>query len=700
MPSEILQVAAETADTNFFLAAGTDKVTAINQPDDDSTSYIYGTHAFGSSEVHQSFSFPDTAIGSGLENPTVTINKITVYTRIRNHNGSLTNKTQARLKVRLGLSGSWTSDASNTLDENWGDKNNIFTTRPDAAAWTLSDLNNLEVSVAASGQNSTTVSGCAVDLTTLYIVIDYSYTETPNDPDNLTISDIDSNFVELTWDDNSGIEDHFEIQRSLDGVTWTTLVTLDPDIETYTDHDVASVTHYYYRIRAYNAGATSGWSATADDTTPAYSGPALTPTSPSYTNLTNTSVDIHWTDGGSTDTFEVQRSADAGSTWTTIATLPKETTFYTDGSKLPGSTYQYKVRGVNTVGNSSYTSAVTVLFPERSFRDFLQNEVLQDVAKYFDWIDRVKLVDQEFSVTQTFHIATNMTAEEMRGATNSVFVHDPQTFNVTRTFPAVSTVKLSEQLLTPLATGSVLFYTMRDPSSVTGVPTIADALASLPASGGGKTYFKVMVDQNPAHLSQFGDVLVDGAAIGDKIMYLKQIQVNRDTAATIGSEEPYLMRMWDYYDGAFRHLGMGTILSRNITVTRSIDYSVQPHDAAPVYEGMTNEALLRIGYTEEVAVPDETYQQFRDAGRVAAWRAVAYSTVHLIAQSLETATDEFGSADLVDFLNQIHAMALAELTTAESIYATRYISTASSTPAEPIVKPVRQSSSSAIIVRF
>ncbi len=58
-------------------------------------------------------------------------------------------------------------------------------------------------------------------------------------------------------------------------------------------------------------------------------------------NGLNYSVSLTWADNSAHETgFVVQRSADGG-TWVTIATLPADTTAYTDASVSTGTTYYY-----------------------------------------------------------------------------------------------------------------------------------------------------------------------------------------------------------------------------------------------------------------------------------------------------------------------------------------------------------------------
>jgi hypothetical protein len=72
----------------------------------------------------------------------------------------------------------------------------------------------------------------------------------------------------LTWTDHAGNESGFIIQRSSDGVTFSTIATVGANPSSYTDGGLQRKKTYSYRVAAYNAGGTSPWSNTATATIP------------------------------------------------------------------------------------------------------------------------------------------------------------------------------------------------------------------------------------------------------------------------------------------------------------------------------------------------------------------------------------------------------------------------------------------------
>ncbi len=90
----------------------------------------------------------------------------------------------------------------------------------------------------------------------------------PAAPSDLTATAVSSSAIDLTWTDNAGDEDGFDIERSLDGTSFTPLVSVGADVTTYSDTGLAPVTTYWYRVSAYNGSGTSGYSNTASASTP------------------------------------------------------------------------------------------------------------------------------------------------------------------------------------------------------------------------------------------------------------------------------------------------------------------------------------------------------------------------------------------------------------------------------------------------
>jgi hypothetical protein len=117
-------------------------------------------------------------------------------------------------------------------------------------------------------------------------------------------------------------------------------------------------TTYYFCALASNAGGTSTGSVlsftTADVAPSAPSGLSATP-------ISSSQIDLAWTDNSGNELgFKVERStAGAGGPWTQIATTSANATSYSNTGLSLVTSYWYRVRAYNAVGNSAYTAVAT-----------------------------------------------------------------------------------------------------------------------------------------------------------------------------------------------------------------------------------------------------------------------------------------------------------------------------------------------------
>ena len=90
----------------------------------------------------------------------------------------------------------------------------------------------------------------------------------PGSPSGLVAAPTSSSEIGLSWTDGSSSEDGFELQRSPDGASWSTIASsLAANSTSFTDGGLQPDTEYRYRTRAFNSAGSSAWSNVATATT-------------------------------------------------------------------------------------------------------------------------------------------------------------------------------------------------------------------------------------------------------------------------------------------------------------------------------------------------------------------------------------------------------------------------------------------------
>jgi hypothetical protein len=178
----------------------------------------------------------------------------------------------------------------------------------------------------------------------------------PNAPSNLAATASGSSAINLSWTDNSTDETNFVLQRSLTSNSgFTTIATLPANTTTYMNSGLTGSTTYYYKVQATNAAGSSAWSNTANATTTG--GIPNAPSNLAATASGSSAINLSWTDNSTDETnFVLQRSLTSNSGFTTIATLPANTTTYMNSGLTGSTTYYYRVQATNAAGSSAWSN--------------------------------------------------------------------------------------------------------------------------------------------------------------------------------------------------------------------------------------------------------------------------------------------------------------------------------------------------------
>ncbi|UZR96772.1 fibronectin type III domain-containing protein [Chondrinema litorale] len=125
----------------------------------------------------------------------------------------------------------------------------------------------------------------------------------PQVADQLAITNVTYNSVNLTWSDNSSDESGFQIERSVgNNSNYSLLTTTASNVESYTNTGLAPETTYFYKVRSYNSAGYSVYSSEISVTT----------------NAVNASSSITWTDVEGL-TVELNNDLTKNSTYHTMA---------------------------------------------------------------------------------------------------------------------------------------------------------------------------------------------------------------------------------------------------------------------------------------------------------------------------------------------------------------------------------------------
>jgi hypothetical protein len=139
----------------------------------------------------------------------------------------------------------------------------------------------------------------------------------------------------LDWIETSG-ETGYRIERSPDGVAYTTITTVGANIPSYTDGSLTSGATYFYRV--------TPTSALGDGPSTVISGGTrlAAVTGLAFSAIGGNAISLAWTDHATETGYRILRSTN-GVNFSDLSTVPAGTTTYTDSTVTPGNEYYYRV---------------------------------------------------------------------------------------------------------------------------------------------------------------------------------------------------------------------------------------------------------------------------------------------------------------------------------------------------------------------
>lgn len=181
----------------------------------------------------------------------------------------------------------------------------------------------------------------------------------PAAPGNLTIVTVTSASVSLDWTDNALNESGFYLERSGDGISFSTIATLGANTTKWTDSGVAAGQTYYYRICAFNSFGESDYSNVAKAVTPITAPAPSAPINLKATAQAGKKIALTWTLGsGDTTHLVLSRATKSDFKQAVLITLAPVTS-YTDSGLAAGKVYYYRLQAYNGSSASPYSNTAS-----------------------------------------------------------------------------------------------------------------------------------------------------------------------------------------------------------------------------------------------------------------------------------------------------------------------------------------------------
>ncbi len=175
----------------------------------------------------------------------------------------------------------------------------------------------------------------------------------PDAPPGLSATTISSTEIDVQWlvpSDNGYAISQYNLERSIDQVTWT--VISNQAGVTFSDTGLTQSTTYYYRVSAQNSLGTSQYSSTTSGQT--FGVPGI-PTGLTITPISTSQLDLTWSaplmNGYPFASYTIEQSTDGGTTWNTLTTVTQTT--YSHTGLTANTDHLYRVFATNSFGSGS-----------------------------------------------------------------------------------------------------------------------------------------------------------------------------------------------------------------------------------------------------------------------------------------------------------------------------------------------------------
>lgn len=170
-----------------------------------------------------------------------------------------------------------------------------------------------------------------------------------------------SSQISLNWTDpnTNPNESGYVLERRTTSTSFVVIAQPASGVLSFVNSGLTPSTTYYYRIKAvgqwHNKTISSPYSAEILRTTLASVPNA--PTALTATSAGTSQINLSWTDNSTNETgFKIERGATVSGPFSQIATTAAGVKTYQNTGLTPATSYFYRVRAYNSVGNSAYTN--------------------------------------------------------------------------------------------------------------------------------------------------------------------------------------------------------------------------------------------------------------------------------------------------------------------------------------------------------
>ncbi len=230
--------------------------------------------------------------------------------------------------------------------------------------------------------------------------------------------------INLTWTDNSNNESAFRIERGTSATgPFSFIFNTSPNVVFFASAGLNPGVRYFYRIRSTNGVGSSSFTTVFSAAT--Y---LVAPTNVVATAFSTNQINLTWTDASSNETgYQIERSLTASSGYALIATTVAHATSYSDTGLTGETQYYYRVRAINAVSNSLYSTestATTLVAPPTT----LSAIAVSSTQIKLKWVD-ASLVETGFQIERSTTSGTGFTLIHTTAANTTEYVDQGLTPN-------------------------------------------------------------------------------------------------------------------------------------------------------------------------------------------------------------------------------------------------------------------------------